>query len=887
MDAGQQGLEVTVTSSAIVGRAPSQELLERDGHLAALRDLLAAVVSSGEGRLVLVRGEAGIGKTALVRRFCEEQQPPTRILWGACEGLFTPRALAPFVDIGELSGGGLGELMDRGGLPHEVVSVLAEDVARRAPTVLVLEDVHWADEATLDVLRLLGRRVERIRALVVVTFREDELGDSHLLRIVLGELARAPGVSRLDMPRLSPAAVVELARPYGVDSDELYRRTGGNPFFVSEILAAGTSELPSSVRDAVLARTAGLSTAARRLLEALSLVAPLTDVGVLQSLADDAAQSLGECVSSGMVLATDGGVAFRHELARLVIEAAMAPDRRVLLHRRALEALTDSSDPAVLAHHAEAAGDSGAVLRFAPEAAESAAALGAHRESAAQYGRALRFADALAPERRAELLERRGYECMLGDEIEDSVDVLQRAIALRRELGDVRSEGDDLQQLADALWCPGHIVEAGDAGRQAVAVLKRVEPGRELAMAYCRLAQLCMDAEDVAGTVEWGTQALELADALGNTQMVMHALNSVGTARFMSGDVAGRAQLERSLALATDAGLDEVMCRAMLHIVWVARRTRAYALASDYLERALPFATERGLELWRGYLLGHRAQIDLDLGRWQNAVETAALVLREPRRSRIPRIIALTVVGRVRARRGDPGVWPLLDEALALAQRGEELQASEPVAVARAEAAWLAGDPEGVERATAAALALATLRRSTWVMSELASWRRRAGIVDELPDTDTTGPYAYEIAGDWPAAAKQWQELRFPYEAALALAESDEEATAREAIDQLAQLGAAPAAAIVARRLRERGVRGVRRGPRAATRGNPAGLTPRELEVLTLLTQGLRNRQIADRLVVSEKTVDHHVSAILRKLDVRTRGEASAQASRLGLTAPN
>ena len=877
---------MTVESSATVGRTASLGLLERDDHLAALADLLAAVVTGRQGRLVLIRGEAGVGKTALVRRFCEELPPPTRVLRGACEGLFTPRALGPFVDIAHLTGGRLEELVDRGGLPHEVVSVLAQDVANGAPMVLVLEDLHWADEATLDVLRLLGRRIDAIGVLVLATYRDDELGDAHKLRIVLGELARARAVSRLDMPRLSSRAVAELARPYGVDADELYRSTGGNPFFVSEVLAAGTSEIPSTVRDAVLARAAGLSSTARALLEALAIIAPSADVGVLQALADDGARSLGDCIGSGMVIATAGAVAFRHDLARLVIEEAMAPDRRVALHARALEALGDSFDHARLAHHAEAAGDVGAVLRFAPEAAKRAAAVGAHRESAAQYGRALRFAEALAPERRAELLERRSYECMLTDQIEDSLNALQTAIALRRELGDVRSEGEGLQQLSEVLWCPGRIAEARDAARQAVAVLERLEPGRELAMAYCRQAQLCMDAEDVAGTVAWGTRALELADALGEREMVIHVLNSVGTARFLDGDVAGREQLERSLALATDAGLDEGMCRAMFHIVWVARRTRAYALASDYLGRALPFATDRGLELWRGYLLGYRAQIELDLGRWQDAVDTAALVLREPRRSRVPRIVALTVVGRIRARLGDPDVWPLLDEALALAQRGAELQANEPVAVARAEAAWLEGDLDGVELATAPALALATLRRSTWALSELVSWRRRAGIVDELPNGETAGPYALEIAGDWSAAAARWHELGFRYEAALALAESDDEATVLEAIDQLQQLGARPAAAVVARRLRERGVRGVPRGPRPATRENPAGLTARELQVLTLLAEGLRNRQIAERLVVSEKTVDHHVSAILRKLDVRTRGEASAQAARLGLTVP-
>jgi DNA-binding CsgD family transcriptional regulator len=204
----------------------------------------------------------------------------------------------------------------------------------------------------------------------------------------------------------------------------------------------------------------------------------------------------------------------------------------------------------------------------------------------------------------------------------------------------------------------------------------------------------------------------------------------------------------------------------------------------------------------------------------------------------------------------------------------------------RSSSTWLEGDRNGVEAATARALALARRRRAAWVVSELASWRRRAGIVDQLPDDELTGPYALELAGDWSAAAAHWRELGFCYEEALALAEREDEVSVREAIDQLGRLGAGPAAAIAARRLRKRGVRGVPRGPRSATRENPAGLTARELEVLTLLAEGLRNTQIAERLVVSQKAVDHHVSAILRKLDVRTRGGASAQAARLGLITP-
>ncbi|HET7047419.1 MAG TPA: AAA family ATPase [Solirubrobacteraceae bacterium] len=863
--------------------AGSLELLERSTQLEVLGRSLSAVASGRRGQLVLLRGEAGVGKTAVVRRFCDAQGPPTRILWGACEALFTPRDLGPFVDIAQTDGGELGELVRRGGLPHEVLSALAQDVERALPTVLVLEDLHWADEATLDVLRLLGRRLDRFCALVVATYRDDELEDGHPLRIVLGELARAQGVQRVDLSRLSPEAVASLAEPYGVDAQELYRTTGGNAFFVSEVLAAPSHEVPSTVRDAVLARAARMSDDAMAVLEALAVAPPAAQIGVLEAIAGGDLRGLEECIGAGMVVPAQAGVAFRHELGRLVIEESMSPNRRVALHARALRALEGSSDFARLAHHAEAAGDHAAVVRFASEAAQRASAVGAHRESAAQYARTLRFADALVPAAQADLLERRAYECMVSDKIDEAIEALHSALAIRREAGDARGEAEGLYLLSNVLWCPGRVDEATEAARRAVDVLEGMQPSRELAMAYSRFAQLCTDAEDLDDALTWGARAVGLAEELGEVDVRIDSLISAAIARWLSGDDTGREELERCLVLASDAGLDDRVGRIEVNLVWVTRRRREYAQAYSYLEPALRSASELGMELWRGYLLAYRAQMELDLGRWQDAVDSAALVLRDPRRSRIPQLTALSVVGRVRARRGDPDVASPLDEALALAARSEELQASEPVAVARAEVAWLQGDRRGVEQATDTALALARTRRSPWVVAELAAWRRRAGIVDTLSAGETAGPHALEVAGKWPQAAARWQQLGCPYEAALALAETDDRGAQRTALGALQELGAKPAEAIVARRLRDRGVRDLPRGPRARTRSNPAGLTARELEVLALLTEGLRNADIAARLVVSAKTVDHHVSAILRKLGVRTRSEAVAAAWRLDL----
>jgi hypothetical protein len=373
------------------GAGASAVLLERGAELSRLTECLEAVGRGGRGHVLLVGGEAGVGKTTLVRRFCEEHGGPARMLWGACDPLFTPSPLGPLLAVAEGSGGELKAVVERGAMPYEVVAALARELTARPPTVFVLEDVHWADEATLDVLRLLARRVETVPALVVATYRDDELDRAHPLRIMLGELATGRTVERVPLGRLSPVAVTQLAEPYGVDPEELYRKTAGNPFFVVEALAAGAKGIPHTVRDAVLARAARLSPEGAALLEAVAVVPPQAEPWLLEALAGEVADRLDECLASGMLVAEPAGVAFRHELARLAVEASVPPHRKLGLHRAALAALADppagAPDLARLAHHAEAAGDADAVLRFAPAAAARAASTGAYREAAAQDAR--------------------------------------------------------------------------------------------------------------------------------------------------------------------------------------------------------------------------------------------------------------------------------------------------------------------------------------------------------------------------------------------------------------------------------------------------------------------------------------------------------------------
>lgn len=867
---------------------PAMALLERERFLDAL-DACRADAAAGLGRIALVTGEAGIGKTSLLREFArrlESAAQRPRVLWGSCEALFTPHPLAPLYDIARQIGGDLPALIADAERRDVVFNAAIEALARGAgPTVAIIEDAHWADEATLDLIKFLGRRLERLGILLVISYRDDEVNPRHPLCSVVGDLP-ATLVRRVPLEPLSAAAVASLVdaaagRAAG-DAARLHEITGGNPFFVTEALAAAEDDVPPTVRDAVIARMARLSEAARAIVDLAALVPGRIEGWLLAAVTPCPPDAIQECLAIGMVMHEDGSLAFRHELARRAADDQVPAPQGRALHARILAALRRHGGiPATrLVHHADLAGDSAAVLEFAPAAAARAIALRSHREAAAHFATALRHADALPAAERAALFEGLAYECYLTEQIAEAIAARKEALALRRAAGDALKEGDNLRWLSRLSWFDGNKAASDDYARAAIACLSALPPGRELAMAYSNCAQLYMLAGDAQAALDWGGRAIALAERLGEIEILSHALNNVGSVRLDEADGGGRADLERSLRLALEHGLEEHAARAYTNLASTAVRHYQLERAARHLAEGIAYSEAHDLDSWRRYMTAFRAQHHLQCGDWTAAAADADSILRHSRAAAISRIPSLVTLALVRARRGDPGIDQLLDEAWALALPTGELQRIGPVACARAEAAWLRGRPETALADLRIADALAPQQPDAWIIGDIRVWLVRCGA--EGDDAGAAPPFAREIAGDWRGAAAAWAAIGAPYAEALALLGGDE-AALRRALEICERLGAAALAFVARRRLRASGVRGVARGAQERTRRNPQGLTTSELKVLALLVEGRRNAEIARRLFVSEKTVGHHVSAILGKLAVRSRGEAAAAAMRLGL----
>jgi len=852
--------------------ATHAELLEREAELEALRAALAEA-AAGRGGVVVVAGEAGIGKSALVARFVAGLGGVTRALVGLCDDLSIPRPLAPFRDLAAPVAPALAHAIASGAPPHEIYPLLLQELESQGPTVLVLEDVHWADGATLDAATFVARRIGSLPALLIMTLREGEAPSGDALDAMLGAAAGARATF-MQLHPLSQRAVASLAAGSGTD---VYAATGGNPFLVTELLCSDDGPLPATVANAVLGRVARLDERSRELVELVSVVPGRVPAAILDLALPGWSAAAEDPERRRLLEVGPTHVRFRHELVRQAILSSLSVTAARQFHTRVLDALLAAGgDPADVVHHAEAAGAEEVVAAHVLRAARRAAGLESSREAYAHYRRALDFLDDSDVREQATVLEEYSAAAHFAGRLDEALDGIGRAIRLNREHGDDASLGHCLRMLSRLQWFAGRGEPAHASARDAIAILEPLGPSVALAGAYGGLARLAMLRREIAEAKSWGTRALELADRFGHSETRVQALVTLASARLLV-DPDADAELRAAHETADAAGDREEAQRALANLAYGLMSWARAGTALEASRAAVAYADRHEVHHMAPYSILTESWLQLRAGRWAEAERTALAYAQA--KVAIHRLLAETVLAELAVRRGDDEADERLAALSARAEETGELQRLVPVLELSIERALLAGEQPSVERllphisGSCAPHAEDVLR--------VGAWASVAGFPVELAAPPKT-PWGPMLRRDWRAAAAEFGAAGWDYDRAFMLALACDAESLVEAIGIAHALGARPLARLVARRLQGLGLR-VPRGPRQTTRSNRAGLTGRQLEVLALLREGLTNAEIADRLVVSQRTAEHHVAAVLQKLRASTRRDAVRRASELEL----
>jgi DNA-binding CsgD family transcriptional regulator/tetratricopeptide (TPR) repeat protein len=848
------------------------ELVERSEQLRIMRGVFDSA-RLGAGCTVLISGEAGIGKTSLLRAFVGDLDRPARILWGACDDLSTPRMLGPFRDMASKPGHDLGDPgLDRDSFIDALMAYLRRP---GSPAVVVVEDVHWADNASLDVIRYLARRVDGLPAVLALSYRGEELPPTHPLRRILGSLTHS-GVRRIPLRGLSADAVGRLAAGAGLEPARVVSLVGGNPFYLAEVIASAGSWVPASVEDAVLTRVSRLSLPARELLQVLSVIPGGAGPELVAKLAERPGQHLEDARRAGVLDGSGSHVRFRHELARRAVEASLSRAQRIDCNRRVLEALLAmGSDASLIVHHAAAAGDDATVAGYAPSAAAAALSAKSYREAATLAALALeRCPNTADPAATARLHGCAARALFAINRLSEAAEQADRAVTIWDRMGARPVELADALLISAALSTSVGKPEAAAAkAERALGVLEPLGPGPELALCYSTLgSQHCVRGE-FASSIIWCDRAIEVADPLNLPDIRARSLSYRGLARLSMGDDAGFGDMRDGVALARQVDHGDYLSVAAHNLGVALIRMERHVEAKVYLDIAERAARDHGLTRAAFFIEGKQCQILMLRGEWEPAERRLRALLAaegDPGANAAP---PLSFLGRILARRGEPQADEVIARAWSLASATGEQQKMASAGGARIEGAWLRGDDEAVRRLGRELVELAIGIGHPYLRAEALRYLRRVG-ADVTVFPGCPPAFAAGLAGEWSRAAQLWTQADNPYEMALELLESPQPAAAFEGLRTLDRLGASAAAARARRWLRQRGVTGIPRGARRRTRANPGALTDRQLDVLGQAAKGLTNAEIAVRLVVSKRTVDNHMAAILLRLGVASRQQA-------------
>ena len=863
---------VRVASGAVSG---SGFLVEREQQLAILSALFVEPV--GSGSVVLLSGEAGFGKTSLLRAFVGSLDHRYRILEAACEPVGIPTAFAPLFDVLDGLPEGLHDDVRSGaGRPAVYAGML--DLLKSDRVVLIIEDLHWADEATMGLVRYLGRRIAATKSILIVTFRIEELDFAHPLRLVVADLGLVG--TRLELPPLSPAGVEEMTRGLDLDPVRVHAATLGNPFLVEEVIRHPDSKLPSTISNAVLAWADRLSPEA---LEVLYMVA-LSPEGVAQDLLTrlipEAGAYVDLAVQRGLLVSSKGLVACRHDLIRASLEQAVPPALRRDLHRRLFEVLEEgadtSPDVARLAYHSRGAGEDEKAVAYSLWAAHDASKGGAHRQAAFHFSNALELRDEMAGDTvQGVLLDAAWEHCLI-----NAFGVASGLARQRMEMTSTRVDEARARAWLSYFESRENDFEAcRNHAELAVDVLEREPSSEELALALSVLAWVSLVEGKFSDSIAYGDRAVSVARVVGSARVEVHAATSAGTSRWVLEDSSGISQIKAALRLGRASGADESTARAMNNLGYINFVSQDLEGARHWFDQLIEFTTARELDAWYIAAVTSLSSVNLAAGRWAETDQQLSMVLGQ-RTCVQTELEAVMTAAILAARRGDPRSTQMIGAVLARIRGTKDLSVAVLGAVLAMEGAWLGFvDIGGATDAYEEVLRSGALAEDPWGRGLFAFWARRLDL--DSPDVGIPGPAGLEWSGRIEEAAAEWKRLGFAIEAAITRALVPD-TDLGSVFSALFALGAEGVARGLRRELQRRGVKGIPRGERPSTRQNPAGLTARQAEVLELMTSGLSNAAIAEELFISEKTASHHVSAVLTKLNVNSRLQAVAMASAEG-----
>lgn len=860
------------------------ELFERAGFLAMLQAKFS-LVADGEGHCVFVSGESGIGKTSLVKAFCKEQKDGCKIYMGACDALFTPRPLAPLYDIiWQLNS----ELWRKDHIIEERSELFAkffhEFSKQKGKTLIVFEDIHWADDATLDFIKFFARRITQLGCLFIMTYRDDHISSDHPLRNVLGQLP-PDSFTRMQLDPLSREVVEKMAREKGYSGEDVYSITGGNPFYVNEILSSYSLGVPDNVKDSIISAYNRQEGRTKEIWELLSVIPTSFELKYLEKFEPLYATALERCLESRILLIKEGHILFKHELFRRTIEASLSPLKRISLNKRILELFKDSFEQNEqlerIIHHAKNANEHEIVVYYAPLAARHAARVGAHTEARKLFSTAIEYYQGSDNDLLIQFHEPYAYECYLTNQVKEAIIYSTKALSIWKAENNKEKIGNCMRFLSRLWWLDGNRKNAEKFGEQAIEVLSDQPPSPAKAMAYSNMSQLKLLFDQAAESLAWGEIAIGIAKKLGDEATLSHALNNVGSAymNMQSFEQRGIDLLEESLSIALKNSFHEHAARAYSNLGSNSLKLKKYAFAEQKLDEGIKYCEERDLDSARSIKLSLKSLLNLEMGNWQKAYDIADNLLKNENHLSACTIVLLNVISTIKMRRGDADALPFMLQAAKKAFDTAELQRIVPSLIALLEYEWLTG--KIVIRDDDLHTIKGVIGQSIYNVdkNEFVFWLQKAR-KQRLPLSTVYDEYDVSTVKKAQWAAAFWEKAGCPYRQALALFEGTDD-DKRKAISIVHGLGADAVYEKMKMQMRNSGIRNIPRGRRKSTLSNPAQLTSRELDVLHLLKDGMQNKEIAGKLFISSKTVDHHISSILFKLDVNSRTKAVTEAVRM------